>query len=87
MQEPIRAAHLAPYVRSLRRRKKLRPTAPAWEALEARWGHLVQSCRDTLKVYEAGEPMNRWRVEAAGEIVKVAEQATAEAAWLLVDRF
>lgn len=82
LQEPIRAAHLVPYMRMLRRRKKLRPAAPAWEALETRWSRLVQDCRDTLKVYEAGEPMNRWKLEAAGEIVKVAEQATAEAAWM-----
>ena len=41
----------------------------------------MQACRDVVKLYEARQPGNKWQVEAAGEIVKVAEQATAEAAW------
>lgn len=80
-QQPIRAAHLAPYLRSLQRRQKLRPDAAAWGALADRWEGLVRACRDTLAVYATGTPGNRWEVEAAGEIVKVAGQATAEAAW------
>lgn len=81
LQEAIRATELAPYIRTLRRRQKLRPDALAWTALENRWGRLAQTCRDTGKLFLSGEPMNRWEVEAAGEIVKVADQATAEAAW------
>lgn len=80
-QQPIRVAHLAPYVRALKRRQKLRPDAPAWAALEARWEGVVRACRGTLKVHEAGLPGIGWEVEAAGELVKVAEQATAEAVW------
>lgn len=81
LQEAIRATELTPYIRTLRRRQKLRPDALAWAALETRWGRLAQACRDTGTLYGTGEPMNKWEVEAAGEIVKVADQATAEAAW------
>lgn len=81
LQEGIRAAHLAPFIRALRSRQKLRPDALAWAALERRWEGLVQACRATVKLYEAGVPANRWQVEAAGEVVKIADQATAEAAW------
>ena len=81
LQWPVRAAHLAPYVKALQRRQRLWPTAPAWNALEARWRTLVQSCRDTVRVFEGGQPMNRWAVEAAGELIKVAGQATPEQAW------
>ena len=80
-QMPIRAAHLAPYIKSLQRRQRLRPEAPAWKALDARWLALVEACRGTVKVFEGGQPMNRWTFEAAGEIVKVAGQATPEAVW------
>jgi hypothetical protein len=53
----------------------------AWAALERRWEGLVKACQDTVKLYEAGVPGNKWQAEAAGEIVKIADQATAEAAW------
>lgn len=74
-QEPILAAHIAPYLRSLWRRRALHPEAAAWAALEARWIGLVKICRDTITVYEAGTPAVRWDVEAAREIVNVARGA------------
>ncbi len=80
-QEPIRAAALAPYLRSLRRRQKLHPDAAAWAALAGRWEGIVRACNGTRKLFEAGSPMSRWDVEAAGEIVRVAGQATPSAAW------
>lgn len=80
-QQPVRAAHIAPYLKALKRRQASRPDAPAWAALAGRWEGLVKACKTTLAVYESGQPMNRWVVEAAGEIVKVAGGATAEAAW------
>lgn len=81
LQQPIRACHLAPYIRSLKHRQAIRPDAPAWAALEARWMALVQSCKDTRAVYDSGQPMNRWQVEAAGELVKVAGEASPDDAW------
>ncbi len=78
---PIRAGHVAPHLKALKHRQAIRPDAPAWAALEARWQGLVKACRDTLAVYETGQPMSRWTLEAAGEIVKVAEAAAPEAAW------
>lgn len=81
LQEGIRASALTPFIRALRSRKQLRPDALAWAALERRWEGLVKACRDTVKLYEAGVPGNKWQVEAAGEIVKIANEATAEAVW------
>lgn len=81
LQEAIRAPELAPYIRALRNRQKLRPDALAWAALERRWECLVRACQDVGKLHASGEPGNRWQVEASAEIVKIAEQATAEAAW------
>ena len=81
MQQPIRATHLAPYIRALKRRQGVRPEAPAWAALEARWTALVQACRDTLATYATGLPMNRHQVEAAGELVKAAGEASPDHAW------
>lgn len=42
---------------------------------------LVGVCKGTLAVFESGAPGNRWDVEAAGEIVRVAGGTTAKAAW------
>lgn len=80
-QQPIRATHIAPYLQALKRRQAIRPDAPAWAALEGRWNGLVKACQATVTVYATGQPMNCLTVEAAGEIVKVAEGTTAEAAW------
>ncbi len=80
-QQPIRAAHIASYLKALKRRQAIRPDAPAWAALAGRWQGLIAACRATLAVYETGQPMSRWAVEAAGELVRVAEGATPEAVW------
>lgn len=81
MQQPIRATHLASYIRTLKRRQAVRPDAPAWAALEARWTAVIQACQDTLATYASGLPMNRHQVEAAGELVKVAGEASPDDAW------
>ena len=83
LQEGIKAPELAPYIRALRSRQKLRPDALAWTALERRWDGLVKACRDIATLYETGKPGNKWQVEAAQEIVKVSEQASAEEAWMV----
>ena len=81
LQQPIRASHLAPFIRSLDRRQKLRPDAAAWSALMVRWDALLKACHDTLAIWDTGTPMRGFNVEAARELVKVAEQASPERAW------
>ena len=81
MQQPIRATHLAPYIASLKRRQAIRPDAPAWAALEARWRALIQACRDIRSIFDAGQPTSRWQVEAAGELLKVVTEAKADDVW------
>lgn len=83
LQEGVRAPELAPYICALRSRQKLRPDALAWSALERRWEGLVRACRDVATLYERGKPGNKWEVEASQEIIKVAEQASAEEAWMV----
>ena len=80
-QMPIRAGHIAPHLKALKRRQAIRPEAHAWAALAGRWNGLVTACKDTLAVYGSGQPMSRWTIEAAEEIVKVAAGVTSEAAW------
>ena len=80
-QEPILANHLKPYLRSLTRRQKANPNAPAWDMLTARWRTLVDQQRDTVRAFDAGLAGVRWRYLAAKEIVRVAVEPSAEDAW------
>jgi hypothetical protein len=81
LQEPIRVRDIRPYLRSLDKQQKVRPDAPAWALLRDRWDTLIGTERDTLRSHAAGLPGNRWERGAAQELVRVAEQASAEDAW------
>lgn len=81
LQEPILAAHLTPYLRSLDKRRNVQPNAPIWGFLATRWETLIDQCRGILRSHAGGDPGNRWQFEAAAELVRVSEQASPENAW------
>lgn len=80
-QTPVLVKHLRPYLPSLDRRQRANPDAKLWGLLTARWEALASACKETLKVSATGIPMNRWERQTALEIVRVAEEASAEAVW------
>ncbi len=81
LQKGILAADLKPYLRNLDKRQNASPNAKLWEMLAARWGTVIGRCNGILADRAAGTPTNNWQSQAAAEIVRVAEQTTAQKAW------
>lgn len=81
LQQGILAADLKPYLRDLDKRQKGSPNAKLWGLLEARWEALQGRCRGVMASREEGAATDRWVAQAAAELVRVAQQTTAGAAW------
>jgi hypothetical protein len=81
LQKGILGADLKPYLRNLDKRQNVSPNAKLWGMLAARWGTLIGRCNGILTVRSIGTPTDRWESQAAAELVRVAEQTTAQTAW------
>jgi hypothetical protein len=75
-QRGITKADLKPYEDMVRRRIARNPTNPTWEKMDARWGVLVHDCQNRLNSFNAGMAMAQQFVQAATEIVRLAEDVS-----------
>jgi len=77
LQETITAHRLKPYVQLVRGWVARHPQANLWNLLEGAWRADVDHARAMLAEYRAGRPSLRHEVQAADDLVKVAEDAPA----------
>lgn len=73
LQETITAADLAPFVKAIRTRRLRNPDADAWRILAARWTVMQDYCQGTVDVYLSGVPAKGHHVQAARELLTLAQ--------------
>lgn len=80
LQDAVTKAELSGYTRLVQNRTAKNPDSPAWDRIAVRWHGLVDHCRGIVAMYGARRAVHRYHLQAAQEIIKIAEDVEPQEA-------